>query len=70
MVFAKYIESMKTWMTNPQDKVNKFEKFKDKFAGVPVEDRETLIGKPIIVEVKKAFRDALYGDIKKMPKKG
>ena len=67
MTFATYVESMKKWFVDPIKRTNQFEKFEDKF-GVPVDRAEELIGHPIIVEVKKAFK-AFYGDIKKFPKK-
>lgn len=61
--YAKYLESMKQWFVNPQDKAVKFEKFKEKY-GVSVEDKDKLIGHPITVEVRKSF-SSYYGDIKK-----
>ena len=68
MMYATYIESMKQFVPNPIEKVKKFEKFEEKF-GVSVDKAQTLIGHPIIVEVKKAFGKNYWGDIKKFPKK-
>ncbi len=67
MTHGKYIESMKKWARNPQKEQQVRDKFEKKF-GVPVADRDVLIGKTIMVEVKKAFGSFLYGDIKKLPK--
>lgn len=66
--FAKYMESMKQWFVDPIKKNSQFKKFEDKY-GCKVEDREELIGRTIMVEVKKAFGSACYGEIKKLPKK-
>ena len=46
---------------NPIKRKKQFANFKEKF-GVPVEEREKLIGKKILVTVKKAFNN-YYGDI-------
>lgn len=63
--FGKYMESMHRWMLDPVKKSKELEKFKTKY-GVPIDERDTLIGKKLIVEVKKAF-SSYYGDVKPMP---
>lgn len=54
-------------MVNPQKKARQFRKFEDKF-GVPIEERDSLIGKEIMVEVKK-MGDYTYSEVKPFPKK-
>lgn len=66
MTFGKYMESMKKWFKDPVKEEQQREKFLEKF-GVPVEERDKLIGKKIIVEVKAAFGSFYYGDIKPLP---
>lgn len=63
MMYADYVESMKSWFTNPQKQKKQFEKFEDKF-GVTVENGDEIIGKNIMVEIKLAFKKFTYGDIK------
>lgn len=64
MSYSKYLEVRKEWMVDPikRDKVHAT--FKDKF-GATVENAEEIIGKEIMIEVKKAFGKFTYGDIKK-----
>ena len=52
-------------MPNPNERAKKLTRFKDTF-GVPFEQKDTLVGKPIMVEVKIAFGKFPYGEIKKM----
>jgi len=65
--FGKYMESMKQWFVDPQKKEREYQKFEDKY-GVPVSEKDSLIGHPLMVEVKAAFGTHYYGDIKKFPK--
>ena len=65
--FGKYMESMKQWFVDPQKKEREYQKFEDKY-GVPVSEKDSLIGHPLMVEVKSAFGTHYYGDIKKFPK--
>lgn len=67
--FGKYMESMKQWFVDPQKKEREFQKFRDKY-GVPVEEKDSLIGHTLMVEVKSAFGSNYWGDIKRFPKKG
>lgn len=64
MSYSKYLEERKEWFVDPVKKERTMKKFKDKF-GVDVEDAKELVGKEIMVEVRKAFGTNLYGDIKK-----
>lgn len=63
MMYADYVESMKSWFINPQKQKKQFEKFEDKF-GVTVENGDKIVGKNIMVEIKLAFKKFTYGDIK------
>lgn len=63
--YAKYVEALKEWFTDPNDKKKAFEKFEKKF-GVPFEEKDGLIGKTIMIEVKKAGGKWMYGEIKQM----
>lgn len=47
---------------NPMKKKKQLEKFEEKF-GVPVEEADSLIGKPILVKVQSAFKKYFYGEI-------
>lgn len=66
--FGTYIKDMNSWYVDPQKKEREFDKFKSKY-GVSVEDRDQLIGHPLMVEVKTAFGTNLWGDIKRFPQK-
>lgn len=68
MTFGKYMDNLKAWFVDPQKKTNAYKKFEDKY-GVPVEEKDKLIGHDLMVEVKSAFGTNYYGDIKKFPKK-
>ena len=68
MTYGEYIENLKQWFVDPQKKTQVLEKFKTKF-GVDIEDKDELIGKDVIVEVKCAFKKYYYGDIKPFPTK-
>lgn len=68
MTYATYVEAMKAWFVDPQKKLDTYRKFKEKFQ-TNIEDKDSLIGKQINVEVKKAFNKYAYADIKKFPEK-
>ena len=68
MTYGEFIESLKQWFVDPQKKAATYEKFQKKF-GVPVEEKDSLIGLDLIVEVKCAFKKFYYGDIKPFPAK-
>lgn len=67
MQHGTFLENIGKWAKNPQKEIAAKERFEKKF-GVPIEDADQLIGKEIMVEVKKAFQ-SYFGDIKKLPKK-
>lgn len=64
MMYSDYIENLRQWFVNPQKKKKQSEKFKELF-GVEAGQSETIIGKPIAVEVKVAFKTHAYCEIKK-----
>ena len=64
--FGTYLQDMKSWFVDPLKKEKEFAKFENKYH-VKVEDRDKLVGHPIMVEVKPAFGDHYWGDIKKFP---
>ncbi|MBC6169228.1 hypothetical protein [Listeria seeligeri] len=68
MTYSDYMETMKKWFTNPQKQRKQYEKFEEKF-GISIENKEELVGKDIMVEVKSAFGKFVYPDIKPFPKK-
>ncbi len=68
MSFGVYQESLKEWFVDPIKKERQFEKFLKKF-GVPVSEAESIIGQPLMIEVKKAMGKYYYGDMKDFPKK-
>lgn len=68
MTYSDYMETMKKWFTNPQRQRKQYEKFEEKF-GISIENKEELIDKDIMVEVKSAFGKFVYPDIKPFPKK-
>ncbi|EAE8591300.1 hypothetical protein ACVYQX_000504 [Listeria monocytogenes] len=68
MTYSDYMETMKKWFTNPQKQRKQYEKFEEKF-GISIDNKEELIGKDIMVEVKSAFGKFVYPDIKPFPKK-
>ena len=69
MSYAIYEKNMNLWFVDPLKKQKQYEKFKEKF-GVDVDQKDTLVGHQIIVEVRIALGKYYYGDIKKFPKKG
>jgi hypothetical protein len=68
MQYADYLDARKEWFVNPQKKKKQFEKFEEKF-GFPVDQIENMIGKTVMVEVKKAMGKYVYNEIKPFPKK-
>ena len=64
MNYAKYVETLKQWFIDPQQKYRQLANFKKKF-GIDVKDKEEIVGKEIMVEVAVAFGKNAYGDIKK-----
>lgn len=68
MQYADYLEARKEWFINPQKRKKQYEKFEEKF-GFPATDVFMLIGKTVMVEVKKAYGKFIYNEIKPFPKK-
>ena len=68
MGYGVYQQNLKEWFVDPIKKDRQFKKFKEKF-GVSVQDKDQIIGQPLMVEVKKAMGKYLYGDMKNFPKK-
>lgn len=64
MSYSKYLEARKEWFVDPNKKEKVFKKFQDRY-GISIEKAESILGKTIMVEVKKAFGTHTYGDIKK-----
>lgn len=62
MTYADYSEDLKEWFVNPQKRKKQLDKFSDRY-GVALEDKDELIGKNIIVNVKCAFGKFYYGEI-------
>jgi hypothetical protein len=68
MQYADYLEARKEWFINPQKRRKQYEKFEEKF-GIPAAEVENLIGKTIMIEVKKAMGKYIYSEVKPFPKK-
>jgi hypothetical protein len=68
MQYADYLEARREWFVNPQKKEKQYKKFKEKF-GFPVSDIDQMIGKVVMVEVKKAMGKYIYSEIKPFKKK-
>src|SRR5699024_2067270 len=68
MNYSDYLEEKKQWFVNPQRQRKQYEKFEDKFH-ISIEDKEELVGKKVMVEVKVAFDKFPFAEIKAFPKK-
>lgn len=68
MTFGIYMKDSREWFQDPIKKEMQYKKFEEKFH-VPVEQKDRLIGHPLMVEVKSAFGTNYYGEIKKFPTK-
>lgn len=64
MNYSKWVDTLRKWFENPQQKEKQFKKFEDKF-GVKPGDAKEIVGKPIMVEVRQVGKDKAWGDIKK-----
>lgn len=62
--YSDYVEGLEQWFVNPQKKEKQYKKF-EKLFGISVDKADKIIGKPIMVEVKIAFKKYAYADIKK-----
>ena len=68
MTYSTYLEAKKQFIVDPIKKQKQYEKFESKF-NKPIEEKESLIGENITVEVKVAFGKHAYAEIKNIPKK-
>jgi hypothetical protein len=67
MQYADYLESRREWFINPQKRKKQYEKFEEKF-GFLVGEIEKMVGRTVLVEVKKAMGKYVYSEIKPFPK--
>ena len=67
MQYADYLDVKKEWFINPQKRKKQYEKFEEKF-GLLVGEIEQMIGKTIMIEVKKAMGKYVYCEVKPFPK--
>ena len=68
MTYSEYMESLKKWFCNPQKKAKQYAKFEEKF-GIPIERAQELVGKKIMIEVKKAMGKWVFTEVKPFAKK-
>jgi hypothetical protein len=67
MQYADYLEARNEWFINPTKREKQYTKFEEKFQ-MPVDEIENMIGKDLIVEVKKAMGKYIYNEVKPFPK--
>jgi hypothetical protein len=67
MQYADYLEARKEWFINPVKKQKQYDKFAEKF-NMPVENLPEMVGKTVMVEVKKAYGKFIYSEIKPFKK--
>jgi hypothetical protein len=67
MTYADYLEGRGEWLVNPIKRKKQYEKFEEKFH-IPVSQIEDLVGKTVMVEVKKAMGKYIYSEIKPFKK--
>ena len=67
MQYADWLESRQEWFVNPVKKKKQYDKFAEKFQ-MPVEEIESMVGKNVLVEVKKALGKYIYSEIKPFQK--
>lgn len=65
--YSNFLEAQNKYFPNPQKKKKKLEQFEKTFH-VPFSNREELLGKKVMVEVKLAFGSFVWNDIKPLPK--
>lgn len=68
MGYSTFLETKNEWFVNPQKKLTQYAKFKTKFH-IDVENKEELVGKTVMVEIKKAMGKFIYVEVKPFPKK-
>jgi hypothetical protein len=67
MQYADYLEARKEWFVNPVKRNKQYDKFKEKF-GIEVDQIDNMIGKTVLVEVKKALGKYIYSEVKPFQK--
>lgn len=67
MQYADYLEARKEWFINPLKREKQYKKFEEKF-NIPVHNMDELLGKIVMVEVKKAMGKYIYSEIKPFKK--
>lgn len=68
MQYADYLDARKEWFINPQKRLKQYAKFEEKF-NISVSNINEMIGKTVMVEVKKAMGKYIYSEIKPFKKK-
>lgn len=68
MGYSTYMESRSEWFVNPVKRTKQYAKFNEKFH-IAIHDKEQLVGKTVMIEVKKAMGKYVYVEIKPFPKK-
>ena len=68
MQYADYLDARKEWFINPVKRKKQYDKFEEKFQ-MPVTEIDKMIGKNVLVEVKKAMGKYIYSEIKPFKKK-
>jgi hypothetical protein len=68
MQYADYLDARKEWFINPQKRIKQYKKFEEKFH-IPVDRIEEMVGKIVMIEVKKAMGKYIYCEIKPFKKK-
>lgn len=68
MGYSTFLEAQNQWYVNPVKQQKQYEKFKEKFS-ISIVDKEELVGKSVMVEVKKAMGRFIYNEIKPFPKR-
>lgn len=68
MNYADYLEAKKQWFINPIKQQKQYQKFEEKF-GIAVENKDELVGKNVMIEIKMAFGTNVYVEVKPFPKK-
>lgn len=67
MQYADYLEARQEWFINPVKRKKQYDKFQEKFQ-IPISNIEEMIGKTVLVEVKKAMGKYIYSEIKPFKK--
>lgn len=67
MQYADYLEARQEWFVNPTKQKKQYEKFKEKF-NMPIEQLGDMVGKTVMIEVKKAYGRFIYSEIKPFKK--